>query len=331
MKRCRENGLGLMEVLVAAAIGTVVIAAVTTGLQNSNRFSQKVASSVDLSALKAQITASVDCAKTMQGRTMGSPCSSAGEYIAIRTEANDVFIKQDGTTTVGNWNLLARCRTCAPGAANCKSGLEIRAAKIAGGGSAARNFLATNENWFKVDEMNRNLRYDWNHPKGKLFEAQGVSGLCGHWWGGGSLTADCTGPNEYVKSIDWVRKEAQCGVWPQCPNGQFFRGIKPNGLPDCVIQYVGHVSGSNGALLRGSDGVSANRVGKGRYTVFFPKLPGHNYAVTVTPSNTNGDHLCNTREEENYRFKVWCIDTGLSGGAGNDRKDDTSFSFSLVF
>jgi hypothetical protein len=60
--------------------------------------------------------------------------------------------------------------------------------------------------------------------------------MCGHWFGGSTTATTCNGPNEYIKSIDWVKKEVQCGTLPpntDCGEGRALRGFEPNGDPIC--------------------------------------------------------------------------------------------------
>ena len=109
-----------MEVIVAAGLALVVASGLIATLKETGRFGAKVASSTDLQGLRLQINQTPDCNLTMAGRTMGNPCLSDA-YIDLRNSSNGVFVKEDGSTAIGDWNIRALCRI---------GGLQIRAAKL---------------------------------------------------------------------------------------------------------------------------------------------------------------------------------------------------------
>jgi hypothetical protein len=222
LKGGREAGIGLMEVIVAAGLGTIVIAALMISMQKMSRFNKKVESSTDLSAIRSRLAEAVNCTKTFQtaGLPLGNPCP-AGGYINLLASGGQMVVPLAGLV-VGPWTVRAYCRSS-------DGSLDIRAAKIRPGAPAG------SEDWrtgtvdpanFLRDEMDGNLAnasgaYSWNHPKSRLF-ATGSAGLCSNWFSG-TPGGHCSGPGEFVKSIDFNSNTAICGTVPTCPAGNALR------------------------------------------------------------------------------------------------------------
>ena len=214
MKKCfgTELGLGLIEMVIAAGLGVLVVAGVTVGVNSTSRAGRKVESSVDLVAIKSQLVSSVDCGRTMAGRTPGNACPTP-TYIPLKNALNSNVVGAGGQK-FGDWTILAQCSS---------AGIDVRAAKLIGGAANFSNTTAAN---FKPDEMNRNLSYSFDvsmttgHPKSQLFRpdlANPSTGLCGAWFGGaaGDNKIEC-GPNEVMKGVNLTMGTPICYPIPSC-------------------------------------------------------------------------------------------------------------------
>jgi hypothetical protein len=217
-----QSGLGLLEVVLAAGLGTIVIAALMLSMQKMARFNKKVESSTDLSAVRSRLAEAVNCTATFQAASLplGNPCP-AGGYIDLRASGGQMVVPSGGLK-VGQWTVRAYCKSS-------DGSLDIRAAKLRPGAPAGA------DNWrtgtvdpanFLRDEMDSNTAnasatYSWNHPKSRLF-ATGSAGLCSNWFSG-TPGGQCSGPGEYVKSIDFNNNKAICGTVPTCGGGNALR------------------------------------------------------------------------------------------------------------
>ncbi len=215
----KQAGFGLMEVLFAAGIGSVVVGALVMVMQRMSQFNQKVESSTDLTGIRARLAESVNCTRTFQGppvRPLGNPCP-AGQYINLLGSGGQMVVPAAGLV-VGQWTVRAYCN-------NGDGSLDVRAAKIRPGAPAAAGDWRTgtvNSANFLRDTMGGNavvngtnaVSYSWDHPKSRLFPTGG-GGLCSNWFAG-TPGGQCSGPNEYVKSIDFNTNLATCRTIPAC-------------------------------------------------------------------------------------------------------------------
>ncbi len=211
-----ERGFGLAEIIIAAGIASVVLLSLVKGLSDSSKSVRKIASSLDAVTIKARLTDSVSCRETF--RPFGvppNPCT-VGAYVALKSENGGDLVPAGGGR-MGDWTVRARCAA---------GGLDIRAAKLTASASAAAMdfsgaYVASN---FVGDEMggdNRNvpgraLRYDWDHPKGRLF-AGGGNGLCADWFvaPAGPTAVNCPA-GQYMKGVDFMLRTPVCEAVPVC-------------------------------------------------------------------------------------------------------------------
>jgi hypothetical protein len=146
-------GFGLLEVILAAGLGTIVIAALMLSMQKMSRFNKKVESTTDLSGIRSRLAEAVNCTKTFQaaGLPLGNPCP-AGGYINLLASGGQIVVPTGGLA-VGQWTVRAYCRSS-------DGSLDIRAAKLRPGAPAGT------EDWrtgrvdpanFLRDEMDGNL------------------------------------------------------------------------------------------------------------------------------------------------------------------------------
>jgi Tfp pilus assembly protein PilV len=199
-----EAGVGLIEAMIAGTVGIVIMLAIAKMATSNLQSARKLDSSADRSTIKINIANGVDCATTLPAPVT----CPVGNTIALRGRDGTEIVAAGGTL-YGKWTVVARC------AAN---GIDVRAAALspAGAGTAAAlAFNAANDAWFARDEVQRNLAYNWNHPKAALFPP-GPNGLCNHLFGGGQLITQCAA-NQYVSGIDFANRALVCENIPQCP------------------------------------------------------------------------------------------------------------------
>lgn len=217
-----QSGMGLLEVILAAGLGTIVIGALMLSMQKMARFNKKAESSTDLSAIRSRLAEAVNCTATFQAARLplGNPCP-AGGYIDLRASGGQMVVPSGGLN-VGQWTVRAYCKSS-------DGSLDVRAAKLRPGAPAGADNWRTgtvNSANFLQDEMDSNTAnasgtYSWNHPKSRLF-ATGSAGLCSNWFSG-TPGGQCSGAGEYVKSIDFNNNKAICGTVPTCEAGTALR------------------------------------------------------------------------------------------------------------
>jgi hypothetical protein len=187
MNKSSQSGVGLMEVIIGAGIGALVISGLTVSLRNSSEYQRKTESSIGRSVLEIDLSTGLNCNKTMEGRKMGAPCPK-DQWIDLKSANGTVLVKADGSTQKGGWSIRALCRAGSSGS------LDIRVAKLSKIGqtvAAAKDFAASNPSWFLRDEVSKQLSYSWSHPKANL------QSVCQQWFGGSSSVPSCS-PNQVV-------------------------------------------------------------------------------------------------------------------------------------
>jgi hypothetical protein len=214
----KQAGFGLMEVLVAAGLGTVVVAALMFAMQRMSQFNQKVESSTDLSGIRARLAESVNCTRTFQAQALplGNPCPT-GQFINLFGGGGQMVVPAAGLV-VGQWTVRAYCRSG-------DGSLDIRAAKVRPGAPATAIDWPTgtvDPANFLRDTMGGNAgvggtnasSYSWIHPKSRLFPAGG-GGLCSNWFAG-TPGGSCA-PNQYISNIDFNSNTVTCLPLPPTP------------------------------------------------------------------------------------------------------------------
>jgi len=210
-----ENGFGMTEALVAATIGLVVLFSINGAMTQIMKGSSKVNSTLDLSAIKSELIQSVDCKVTL-----ATPCTD-GSYIDLQTGSLKTVVSAAGTKR-GKFMVRARCSQIGQ-----DMGIDVRVAWLTQAGSAnplALDFNSTDDAWFRHDEVNANLKYNWSHPKAKLFT--GANELCKTVGNGNSIMPG------------WPNGIKCRGVGSNAVYGQFFyiSGLGRNGIP--TLRYV---------------------------------------------------------------------------------------------
>ncbi len=223
-KRPHEQGMGIIEIMVAAVIGILVVGAISTSLKKSSDFTKKIGTLSDLEIVKAQIASSIDCSNTFMTRTIGNPCPSQVNLDLV-SKSGTTVAAANGSTVIGRWNVKPSCDP---------SGLTVKAALKNGG-------------QFVKDEMNSNLLYDWDHPKALLFGARADGKpnamLCEHWFKPPNVSAEtsyCAEPGQFIKSINKTTGEPVCGTFGElfaglsCEPGEVLEGFDSAGGPVCI-------------------------------------------------------------------------------------------------
>lgn len=161
--RRRQAGLGLVEVVLAAALATVVLLTLSQFMRSAAQSSRKIESSIDLAGIKSQIGSELSCEKTLAATPA---CSTANVATEVRNTSDQVILPAAGKL-FGRYFIRAQCQ---PGTSG---GLSIRAVRLTEAGRTdpkAKVFgAASDPRLFERDEMDPSLLYDWSHPKGGLF------------------------------------------------------------------------------------------------------------------------------------------------------------------
>lgn len=299
--------------LISGIVGLTLIAAASTGLMRLNSTSARAtkASSIrlDLQDVRRQLGARLSCDKTLAAFGAVRPITCTGP-VKLLTSDGSPLVPADGK--VAGWSVEGRCETIAG-----KNGLSIIATK--------KNAQGGYEN----DPLNQSLVFDDKSPLSRLYAPE---------------VRPCS---EYFSSTGIP------AFGGECPDNKVQVGMNPDTTPKCDsvdatdltghqeypdfpirgVRFFGRVDKS-GNVVGGNEGRwNAKRESKGKYKItFHPKLPnGTGYTIIVTAHNGNGDHVVNVTEQNQDHFKVQAIDTGTAGGAGNNKPDDTEFSFLIAF
>jgi hypothetical protein len=206
----RESGLGMVEAIIASMVGIIGLVALNAGIVNVKKASRKVESELDVSGIRANLSQSISCL------TKGNPCPT-GRYVDLKTSLEKVVIGSGGTR-IGHWVVRAYCQPpSSPGATD--GGLDIRALGVLPAHDTtaeARTWhpQPTNLDYFRKDELTQ-LPYDSDHPRARV-STPGATSLCSDWFGTVTPTGNCSGPNQFVKSIDFDNQTVACGSVPNC-------------------------------------------------------------------------------------------------------------------
>jgi hypothetical protein len=202
--RGAQSGFGIAEVLVGSMVATVLLLGISKIAGQNFKSARKLNASAELRGLKSKLADQMDCRRTLS--PVGAPCA-AGTYVDL-LEGDGSILVSSGGTAFGRWTIRALCTS---------TGLDIRAAALTPLGSGqiqAREFGASNPDWFLRDEVAGNLSYDWSHGKSRL-HAPTSSGLCASMFSGASSVMEC-GTNEFVAGVNFAAKSLRCQPIPQC-------------------------------------------------------------------------------------------------------------------
>jgi hypothetical protein len=190
--RDSELGLGLLEVLMAAGLGTAIIAALSLSLSKSQQASRKISTDLDIVSVKSVIAQSVDCRATFPAPA-NPPCT-VGSNVVLRRTGGGAIVNADESSIFGPWRVRARCEA---------DGVKV--------------FVANQ----RSDEMNSTLVRDFNHPKAALFAA-GATGLCFDRYSAPAGTITCPA-GQIMRGINLDTKLPFCqglsSIVPTCGAG----------------------------------------------------------------------------------------------------------------
>jgi prepilin-type N-terminal cleavage/methylation domain-containing protein len=136
--RITQGGFGLPELLVASAIATVLMLALSSAVKNFSNSARKTVSLSETGNMGGRLVESVHCQSTFGpiGGTPGDPCTH-GSFLNLRSETGAILVSADSAnpTRIGEWTVRARCKRTNTGGAWPGRGIEIRAAKLSAGAS----------------------------------------------------------------------------------------------------------------------------------------------------------------------------------------------------
>lgn len=209
-------GFTLIETMVGLTVGLIGLMAFIKVISDANRLSKKSLSAVDISSIKRNVFAGVNCEATFKGLTIGDPCNGAPRYIDLKSADGKILVSANGTSS-GNFVVRAYCSD------GSGRGLDVRAVKLlpefksnVEDISWVGKSLPTNPDHYMADESRSiNLKYDWNHPNA-IISTPGAGGLCVASFQAATVATSCSGSNAYVKSINFDTKGVTCGTIPVC-------------------------------------------------------------------------------------------------------------------
>jgi hypothetical protein len=213
-----QLGFGLPEVLVAAALATVVGMGISAQMKNFSGAARKRSSSSDLGSIGAQLTRSVSCERTFAGGTPGNPCA-ANSFIDLRNDGNTLVLAAGGSR-FGAWTVRAKCNVAQQNievrAARLNPGAPIRDFPVSGGQYNPAHYVADEVGGVNRDVAGRQLRYDWEHPKSLLI-LLGPGGLCSDWFAAPTNpTAQRCAAGSILVGFDGQRRIASCQPFANC-------------------------------------------------------------------------------------------------------------------
>lgn len=158
-----QNGYGLLSVVVAVGIGTILMLAISQSLRTSFRAAAAIGQAAELARIEQTLASDIDCEGTLASiDPNGSSCSStsapggqdsAPVYLRLRRKTLDGSVKYltpplvNGVARIGDWSIRATCSAS-------EQSLVIRAARVQGSGFQ-KNFTGDIA--------------DWKSPQGLLF------------------------------------------------------------------------------------------------------------------------------------------------------------------
>jgi len=155
----KSHGFGIIECIVAASVGMIIIMAISSVMSGVNSSIRKLESITDLLIIKSMVADATNCSQTLAA----SPtCTTLGGYVALRNASGNVAVTLNGTQ-IGRFLVRAHC--------DVGGGIDVRAAKLTQAGMlapSALDFSATDASWFQKDEKDKTLLYNWLHPKGRI-------------------------------------------------------------------------------------------------------------------------------------------------------------------
>ena len=204
-----KKGFGLLEVLVASAIGVATIVMMVGSVTNLGKATRRVESVLSIAEIKKNVLESVSCDTTFLGRTRGNPCPT-GEYIDLKSATKQEVVGKNGTV-IDKWTVRAYCGS---------DGLDIRTMSLTPKYRSNLQDLdwigksaPTNPTHFRQDLLLK-TPYSWAHPKSQIFKP-GSLGLCAGWFGT-SINSTACGPDEYAQNVNFDTKMHECRKIPNC-------------------------------------------------------------------------------------------------------------------
>jgi hypothetical protein len=213
-QRATQSGLSLAELIIGLGLAAVVTLGIVKGMSHSRQSAELSGRVLDQTALRGNLLARVDCARTLAA---GTPPCAVGSYIPLR-DAQNREVMPAGGGTIGKFTVLARCTAL---------GIEVRSAMLSPEGHrtpAALNFTGPRRpQWYLTDPSDPNLRLDWAHHRSALF-APGGNALCAHRFGTGAIavTPPTTCPNNGILTgINFYQNTVSCATMSApCPADQ---------------------------------------------------------------------------------------------------------------
>lgn len=251
----KQSGFGLLEVVVASAIGMIVMFALQSSITTLSKSSKRAESNTDLTGVKLSILSGISCDKTFAGMNSINPCSTPG-YINLLAANGKVIVSKNGTK-LGNWTVRAYC----------SSDLDVRTFyMLPSATSEDANFagksINQNKAAFRQDELFKQNVYDWLNPKSRIMGGSGTSPLCGEKFGGAATVGAPVPPFGIVM---WSGSVANVPAgWAICDGG--------NGTPDLRGRFVVGVGGGYG--MRQFGGTNAVTIG-------VQHMPSHNHSSSL--------------------------------------------------
>jgi hypothetical protein len=256
-----ETGFSLAELLIVSAVGMALIAGVVSAMNWVAKSTRKVDTSLDLSMIKSGLIEGVSCPLTLL-----TPCVN-GSYVELKNSSGGIVVSAGGSMK-GRFTVRARCVGGA--------GLDVRAAWLSAAGSTQPSAIdftsttSTTSGWFRRDEVDSNLIYNWEHPKGKLFSGSNL--LCSLGTKSNNIPVGGI--------IMWSGSIADLSTNPELANWRLCDGT--SGTPDLRGRFIVGAQGGLGTGTAPSAGPGFNPVSGGIVGFYTPGSVGGETAHRLT-------------------------------------------------
>jgi hypothetical protein len=118
-----EKGIGIAEVLIAAALGMAVIGALAWQMRSMASSSQTVSNLADITLIKQNLSTNIDCSATAAAISNIATCISGNALVEVKGKSSATIVSKNNSspTRFANWTIRAECNTA--------GGVNIRVAK----------------------------------------------------------------------------------------------------------------------------------------------------------------------------------------------------------
>jgi hypothetical protein len=289
-------------------MATAVTVAALSLSERHDKSAKKAASSLDLGGLRERVFEATSCARTFPGGVPPAPCVN-NTYVDLRSESNNIIVAAAGSV-IGLWTVRAKCNTAL-------GRIELRSARL-NPGAPILNFPVAagqyNPAHYVADEMGgvnlvtgRQLRYDWEHPRGDLIEP-GRPGLCSDWFAPPVAVTPCP-VGQILTGYNVVTKQRTCSPFvANCSGDQLPRYINDQWVCQRAIPDS-YVEGRTNGVMTNQQGWITNTMTTTSNNIINAVVPGqidtainNNNNNVVIPRDTTAYNNANSYTQNRFSY-----------------------------